>query len=76
MDGYPVGHAMDPFSERFGTLGTLVAGADWAARQNGGESVDLQRYKLWAAFQDARNYIVLGDPAARLYSRTNRSRED
>ncbi len=69
MAGYPVGHAMDHFGERFGVLGTLVAGAFESTSSRDTDHADdddLSRFQLWAAYQDARNYVILGDPAARL----------
>ncbi len=66
MAGHPVGHAMNHFGDRFGLLGALVAGAV-RSRSEGGDKEDvLRRFQLWAAYQDARNYVILGDPAARL----------
>ena len=68
LSGQPVGHAMDHFSQRFAQLGTLVAGALPRRRDQEGEgdSVSLERVHLRAAYLDARSYIILGDPAARL----------
>ncbi len=66
MAGVPVGHAMDPFGERFGLLGAIVAEASRSRQGNGFEAEDLRRFQLWAAYQDARNYVILGDPAVSL----------
>ncbi len=62
MDGHPVGHAMGHFRDRVALLGALVVGA----RKGDEESNDLRRFQLRTAFHDARNYILLGDPGARL----------
>ncbi len=67
MAGHPVGHAMDHFGQRFGLLGALTALNDPSSSDQGEtEDDDLRRFQLWTAFQDARNYIILGDPAVRL----------
>lgn len=65
LDGVPVGHAMHPFSLRHAALSAQVT--TQLADQRGGRSIDLERLgALWLASHDARNYLVLGDPAVRL----------
>lgn len=66
LSGVPVGHAMHPFGERFGVLGAIVAEASRSSQRDGHEAEDIARFQLWAAYQDARNYMTLGDPATRL----------
>jgi hypothetical protein len=65
--GYRVGHAMEFFSERF--AGLSVALNSQLDDVNLGANVDERVLsQLWLASNDARNYLVLGDPAARLGS--------
>jgi hypothetical protein len=62
MDGIPVGHAMDYLNSRYAALNTeLTALRD--DRAGGFVVSDEQLAWLWSAMIDARNYIVLGDPA-------------
>lgn len=56
MRGYPVGEAMKYFRERCGEIASWVVDRGSRKKAEG----------LWLAFQDARGYVVLGDPAVRL----------
>ncbi len=72
LDGYPVGTAMDWMNERFAELSTELT--DVLDRQGEapdacGSSKPQERRRLaalWRANNDARNFVVLGDPAAYL----------
>ena len=65
LSGYPVGAAMEHFGERHGSLAGMLAAA--RQRRQYGEPVDAKEYAdLITATHDARNYVVLGDPAVRL----------
>jgi hypothetical protein len=67
LDGLPVGHAMHPFTLRHAALAAQVTNR--LADRNGGRSADAAEIgALWLASHDARNYLVLGDPAVRLAS--------
>lgn len=67
LDGYPVGAAMEHFGDRAGQLAALLGGV-WERRE-AGEAVDLNELvHLWTAANDARAYVILGDPAVRLTS--------
>ncbi|MNL60163.1 hypothetical protein D3C87_1839530 [compost metagenome] len=64
---YRLGHAMEFFSERF--AGLSVALNSQLDDANLGANIDeILLSQLWMASNDARNYLVLGDPAARLGS--------
>jgi hypothetical protein len=65
LSGQPVGHAMKDFSERYAALSANVS---TLLRQTGyGRPVgDEELAMLWTERTDAQNYVVLGDPAARL----------
>lgn len=65
LAGLPVGVALDEFSLRYSEISTLLT--EEIADVKAGKARDdalLARY--WTANSDARNYVLLGDPAARL----------
>ncbi|HSL85294.1 MAG TPA: hypothetical protein VLF66_21180, partial [Thermoanaerobaculia bacterium] len=65
LDGYPVGAALGYFGDRHGQLAAMLAAA--RQRRDSGETVDDREYAdLLTATHDARNYVLLGDPAVRL----------
>ena len=62
LESKPLGWAMESFNLRYAELATELL---W--RQLRGSPDDLlDDVALWTAFLDARNYVILGDPAARL----------
>jgi hypothetical protein len=66
MLGQPVGHATDQLNVRWaGVTARLLQGIEslkWSEDEDSAAMVA----KLWVARNDARNYVVLGDPAVRL----------
>ncbi|HYU33821.1 MAG TPA: hypothetical protein VEW48_16840 [Thermoanaerobaculia bacterium] len=64
LQGYPVGAAMEIFGRRYAALATDLC-EELLAVQQGKVPDDETSFRLWLC-QDARNYIVLGDPAVRL----------
>lgn len=65
LEGKPLGWAMEPLGDRFADLavclGTLLQ------ERYQGLPVDEELLKeLWIACNDARNYVIVGDPAVRL----------
>jgi hypothetical protein len=65
LNGDPVGYAMEPFNVRHAdlsvSLSDLLQDLEWG--------LDLDKAQLasmWATRNDARNYVVVGDPAVRL----------
>ena len=62
LEGVPVGYAMEHFQRRLGEIATAYLG-----RMHDPNPPDEEEMRLfWITFQDARYYIVLGDPAVRL----------
>ena len=65
VDGLPVGEAMKVFGERYGEIAADLV--ECRERREWGEKCDDEEIAaLWLASQDARSYVVLGDPAVRL----------
>ncbi len=63
MGGQPVGHALDYFNARYAELSTELS----EELQDEFKQHDPHRLvSLWTSNNDARGYVVLGDPAARL----------
>jgi hypothetical protein len=63
--GYPIGAAMEYFNQRYAELAALLTGE--MQKMQLGETVDAARLSsLWTAHNDARSYVVVGDPAVRL----------
>ena len=60
LDGWPVGAAMEDFASRYSELATELPALGGAADGSA------EFFDLWTAHHDARNYVVLGDPAVRL----------
>jgi hypothetical protein len=64
MQGRRIGFAMDEFSVRWASLTAELS--DLARALEYRKTSDAELASLWVARDDARNYILYGDPAARL----------
>jgi hypothetical protein len=65
LDGLPVGFAFDPFGRRYAALAAGVNNTAFDLRR--GLPVDRPALaRRWLTANDARNYILLGDPAVKL----------
>ena len=73
-DGHRVGAAMEYLNARSAAITAQLAGRLEEFRRAGRRLDDRQLAWLWTASQDARNYIVLGDPAVRAGDSTEGSR--
>lgn len=65
FNGYPIGRALEDFNNRYAELATMLTSTleeiEW------GKSVDpAELTGTWTAHNDARNYVLVGDPAVRL----------
>lgn len=63
MRGMPVGHAMEHFNRRFALMSAWLMDQFCNPEPPSESSIKL---RSWVSLQDARNYVVLGDPAVRL----------
>jgi CHAT domain-containing protein len=65
LEGYPVGFAMESINQRYAELSVELSGLliDQQRLERGSKS---RLNRIWQAHNDARNFVVLGDPAVRL----------
>lgn len=66
LGGWRLGHAMEFFNDRYAGLTAELSDNLDQARNYGKTLDDLSLAGLWTETKDARNYVVLGDPAVRL----------
>jgi hypothetical protein len=67
LDGSPVGHAVaQQFGQRFAALSTALLGGTSPTTRPEMRPSDRDLVTYWLERNDAQNYVVLGDPAARI----------
>jgi hypothetical protein len=67
LDGCPIGHAISQqFGQRFLTLSALLLSATSPTTPASLRPSDRELVTYWLERNDAQNYLVLGDPAARI----------
>ncbi|HEY6794791.1 MAG TPA: hypothetical protein VI248_08915 [Kineosporiaceae bacterium] len=66
LSGAPLGLATEYISARYATAATDLATLLHRARAEGYVIDDRELTQLWLAANDARNFVVVGDPAVRL----------
>lgn len=62
--GRRIGHALEPFNDRHAALSTDLTALLEKIR-DGFRADEAELARLWTANNDARNYIIVGDPAVR-----------
>jgi hypothetical protein len=67
--GYPIGAAMEEMDSRYAIFSTELTNELFPVLHQGMEYGQDRKFKvarLWTANNDARNYVIVGDPAVRL----------
>jgi hypothetical protein len=71
LEGHPLGSAMEPFNQRHAELSTVYAG--FCQDRDNMVPFDPESFaRTYRGNNDARNFVVLGDPAVRSLLRVNR----
>ncbi|MCY1047391.1 C25 family cysteine peptidase [Corallococcus sp. bb12-1] len=65
MSGQPVGHALRDFRDRFSDVNNILL-THLDANTSNGKLAPRDLIHRWIERNDARNYVVLGDPAVRI----------
>lgn len=72
MKGAPIGYAFEVFNERYGEFATELTQALDDAQWKKPDPLEIAG--KWTAHNDAKNYVVLGDPAVRVKVQPKRSK--
>lgn len=66
LKGMPVGYALEYFNNRYAEISTELSKELYEVKHNGKISEPGLLSRLWTANNDARSFVILGDPAVKL----------